>query len=286
MVAKLVVTKSTGEQLFDTSLIAYGLVKSGNMVYIESWTRRELKSAQLDPNDGGNWRESVTTTDGLACPLFGFTVTNCQSPIVFIVGTGCLQGTTRSGNTMTFMYANADNNTKFYCFDLMANNFPGSPFLKTFKNDSTTTFNSMQNPLNVVAAIQAPAAQTSGQVLPYVGGYGFRRSSAAVGGVSTGLYSAADYRVDISVGSGEYAAFLPWSRNAGISDVDSSSYPQYSISEGAYGRIGGISFMFGASGACTQAPGPAIPVATFNSVPTVYPTALVIATAGLPFPFN
>lgn len=283
MAPKLVVTKSTGEQLFDTSLIAYGLVKSGNMSFIEGWQRYFLRSAQLDPNDGSNWAAGSTSQ---SCPMFGFTVVNALSPIVFIVGTGCHNGTIKNGSSLTFLYANADASTKFYCFDLMANNFSGSPFLKTFKSDGTNTFNSLQNPLNVVAAIQAPAPQTSGQVLPYAGGYGFRRSSVVVGGVLTGLYSAADYRIDIAIGSGEYAAFLPWSRSAGISDVDSSSYPQYSISEGAYGRSGGISFMFGASGACTQAPGPAIAVTAFNSIPTVYPTALVIATAGLPFPFN
>ncbi|MDB5995277.1 MAG: hypothetical protein JWP42_2413 [Pseudomonas sp.] len=285
MVARLVVTKSTGEQLFDTSLIAYGLVKSGNMAYIESWTRRTIKSAQLDPNNGGNWNESTVTTDGNFTPMFGFSVANCQSPIAFIVGTGCLNGTYRTGNTMTFLYSNADANTKFYCFDLMANNFSGSPYLKTFKSDGTTTFNSLQYPLNVIGTVQAPAAPVT-PGMPYVGGYSVRRSTV---GTFPSLYDALDGRVDIALTGGvEYAVFLPFTRSCGINDRQANFGGGliYGGVEGAYGRVGGISFMFGASGATTSTPMSGTAGTTFDTIPTVYPTALIIATAGLPFPFN
>jgi hypothetical protein len=291
MVAHLVVTKSTGQQLFDTSLISYGLVKSGYMTYIQSWSRRTLKSIQLDPNDGGNWVESVTTTDGLACPLFGFTVTNCQSPIVFIVGSGCLQGTTRSGNTMTFLYSSADTNTRYYCFDLMADNISGSPLLKTYLASGAISFNSLQNPCNVLGAIQAPgvpAAVNGKYGNPYLNGYVVRRSLPLANGVATGLYAAKDAVVDVALSSGvEYAAFLPWSRFCGLDDAYSGATYSYGVSEGAYGRVGGVSFIFGASGATTQSTtGAGSDGNIYSSIPTTYPTALVVATAGLPFPLN
>ena len=229
-------------------------------------------------------------------PIHGFTVSSAQSPIVFIVGSGCLVGTIRSGSSITFLYCNAGIATKFYCFDLMADNIAGSPFLKTYRDDGVITFNSLQPPLNVVAAIAAPAPPVANdaygrKLLTYDGGRAQKRRWQA--GTTE---SAMDCIVDITLGTGiEYAVFLPWARSAGIIETNpyqSSSGPvtQYSVSEGAYGRIGGISFMFGAAGGTTEAfPGGStwsIPV-SYTSIPVDrFPVALVIGTAGLPFPYN
>lgn len=286
--------KDNGQILFDTSLICYGLVKSGYMTYLSSWTRKVLRSAQLDPNEGASWT-TTTSQSGTASAdsMFGFSVQNALSPIVFIVGTGCLQGTSISGSTMTFFYANADANTKFYCFDLMADNMAGTTFLKTYDVNGRITFNSLQPPLNVSAAIQAPGPGSvdiyGRYITTYAGGYNVHRQTSTGGEVTK-----TDSRVDIAIGSGvEYAAFLPWSRSCRINDLfpgNVFAFTQYSGAEGAYGRTGGISFMFGAAGGTTQAyptvSGQATPC-SFENIPTDrYPVALVITTANMPFPFN
>lgn len=293
--ASLQVFKDNGQLLFDTSLICYGLVKSGNMAYINSWTRKVLKSAQLDPNDGANWTTSTASAStNFADSMYGFTIDNAVSPVVFIVGTGCLQGTSLSGSSMTFYYANADTNTKYYCFDLMADNMAGTTFLKTFDPSGRLTFNSLQPPLNVVGAVQAPAPGALDSFghyrFCYAGGYNVFRQTGTGGDVSK-----MDSRVDIALGAGiEYAAFLSWSRGCRFNDMghpgNAFVFVQYSGAEGAYGRVGGMSFMFGAAGATNQAyPNTSgyLAAPSFENIPTDrYPVALIITTAGLPFPFN
>jgi hypothetical protein len=288
------VSKDNGQLLFDTDLICYGLIKSGYMAFQQSWTRRTLRSAQLDPNDGSNWTASVATSGTAgADALYGFTVYNALSPIVFITGSGCQVGSARSGAALTFFYANADSNTKFYCYDLMQDNIPGGPYLKTWTPDRVLTFNSLQPPLNVVGAVQAPGPggldRFGRYVTTYSGGYNRHRQSQAEGGVTK-----VDSVVDIGLSAGvEYAAYLPWSRSVGISDMYGGNvfpHTMYSGSEGAYGRVGGISFMFGATGGTTQSypstVGYALPYSFFNLPTDRYSVALVITTASLPFPYN
>lgn len=284
--------KDTGEILFDTNLISYGLVKSGYMVYLNSWIRKYLRSAQLDPNDGSNWSETYAVYDtGTGDQMYGFTVYNTISPIVFITGSGTLNGTQVSGNAITFFYSNASANTKFYCFDLMADNFPGSTYLKTWDTNGRITFNSLQPPLNVIAAIQAPGPGTLNQfgryTTCYAGGYNVRRENGQ-GAANAKL----DSIVDIALGAAEYAAYLPWNRSVNIADLfGGNAFPHvnYGGLEGAYGRYGGISFMFGASGGTTQTypstQGYGLPC-SFAQLPDLYPIALVINTAGLIFPYN
>jgi hypothetical protein len=294
MAARLLVTKENGEILFDTTKICYGLVKSGNLAYLENWARYFLRSAQLDPSNGANWApEAATPPRG--DPAYGFTVTNAQSPIVFITGPGCLNGVSRTGNSMTFIYMNADENTRYYCFDLMANNIAGSPYLKTFLEDGRISFNSLQPPLNVIAAVSAPGKpapnggnQSAWYPYTYAGGYNVQRR----GMVAPGYSPALDSRVDIALGGEEYAAHLPWSRAAIC--LNGSASPGYTVSvaEGVYGRNGGITFMFGAAGATTIGTTPAmsdgsVPAGNaFRNIPDLRPTALVIRTAGLPFPYQ
>lgn len=287
------VRKETGELLFDTDYICYGLVKSGYMSYQETWGRRTLRSANLDPNNGANWFPVTVTynpahkTDS----LYGFTIYNSISPIVFIVGPGCLNGTSISGNALTFHYSNADTSTKFYCFDLMANNIPGSPYLKTWDVNGVMTFNSLQPPLNVVYTIQAPPppAPSGGRYwTTYVDGYNYSLNTTANDQYN---WSRLISRIDIPLGAGiEYAAYLPWSRSVGIFDAynlgGSPANMQYGGVEGAFGGVGNMSFIFGASAGTTNA----IPPATFThffSLPVDrFPVALVIKTNNLPFPFN
>lgn len=289
--SNLLVYKDTGELLFNTDLICYGLVKSGYMTYIHSWTRKVLRSAQLDPNDGANW--TTTTAIGYnsyADSIYGFTVYNAISPIVFLTGSGTLMGSAVSGSTITFYYANADTNTRFYCFDLMADTIGGSTALKTWDNTGRLTFNSLQPPLNIIAAIQAPTPGAVDQFgrpkTTYVGGANRIRQASTSGCCQTDSY------VDIALGGEVYAAYLPWSRSCGTYDflAGSVTQEQYSMSEGVYGYNGGITFMFGAAAGTTSArptvAGWSAPISFFNLPTDRYPVALVIRTSDLIFPYN
>lgn len=289
MVARLIVNKETGELLFDTSKICYGLVKSGSMSEIETWPRKYLRSAQLDPNNGANWIDSNRFGD----TMFGFTISNAISPIVFIVGKGCLNGTSRSGSNMTFMYAGGDASTRFYCFDLMADNIPGRPYLKTWNEDRQITFNSLQPPLNIVNAVQAPDPpagndQYGRKLLTYDGGR-MERIRYQTASQDAQMHCVVDVGLDAGV---EYAVFLPFSRSATLwntQTISGSMLSQCGVNEGAYGRVGGISFMFANSGGSPvsyPAMNASVP-ASFTAIPTDrLPVALVIKTAGLPFPYN
>lgn len=297
--SQLVVWKDTSEQLFDTNLISYGMIKSGYMTYIQSWSRREYLRNNENPDYGVNWSPVViynnpTYTD----TLHGFTVYNWISPIVFIVGAGCLNGTVINGDgSMTFLYSNASTSTKFYCFDLMADNIPGSPYLKTWTDAGRITFNSLQPPLNVVAQVQAPGPGRVDQFGRYVTAYanGYSQKEPELGPASPYRKARATSRVDIALTAGvEYAAYLPWSRGCGFNDLYTfngyDNFAQYGAQEGAYGRVGGISFMFGASAGTTNGTpsvaGYSYPFSLLNLPTDRYPVALVISTSNLFFPYN
>jgi len=295
--ADLNVWKNTGELLFDTDLICYGLVKSGYMTYQQTWTRRTLRSAQLDPNNGANWFPVGVIVDPAywTDSLYGFTITGAVSPIVFVVGPGNLNGTSRSGDTITFYYSCASTATKFYCFDLMADDMVGESYLKTWNPAGDITFNSLQPPLNVVAAVPAPALgvpdtgnkPSDWRNPAYSGGYNVSMNS---GNVSD--YARISSRKDIALTAGvEYAAYLPWSRSCGINDPTPNhgfqAYSQHGGQEGAFGRVGGITFMFASTAGTTEQYNVAYSTPSFFSIATDRsPTALVIETSYLPFPFN
>ncbi|RON43555.1 hypothetical protein BK666_21030 [Pseudomonas frederiksbergensis] len=289
MVARLIVNKDTGELLFDTTKICYGLVKSGNFAYLETWPRKYLRSSNLDPNDGSSWSDSFREGDR----MYGFSIANAQSPISFISGKGVLQGTIRTGNTVTFLYGGGDENTKYYCFDLMGNNIAGSPYLKTYTDTGVITFNSLQPPLNIVGTVQAPgpgALDAYGRYpSPYSGGAWqlIRAQNASVD-------SQAQFIVNIQLGAGiQYAVFLPWSRSASgwlASELTGVGGTNYGFAEGAYGRTGGISFMFAPAGATAESfltgVGYTVPGSVQNLPVDRFPQALLIDTATLPFPYN
>lgn len=295
--AQLRAYKENGVLLFDTNLICYGLVKSGYLQYSQSWSRRQLRSNNLDPNNGGNYTPVSVTYDSTHTDgLWSFTIYNQISPIVFITGSGTLNGTSISGNSITFFYSNASNSTKFYCFDLMANNIAGSPYLKTYDTSGRITFNSLQPPLNVIGAIQAPAPGPLDRFGRYTTCYqnGYNARQAELGPASPNRKPRAYSIVDIALGATEYAVNLPFSRSCTINDLFSfngfDSSTQYGMQEGAYGRYGGISFMFGPSAGTSQAPlftsGQALPCSFVNIPTDRYPVALLISTANYPFPYN
>jgi hypothetical protein len=285
----LVVKKDTGELLFDTSKICYGLVKSGYLVAGDVWQRKVLRSITNDPDQGSSYIDSTRAGD----QMFTIAVPNARSPIVFLVGKGCLQGTSLSGSTMTFHYSAASTSTKAYVFDLMADNIAGSPYLKTFTDQGVCTFNSLQPPVNVVAAVQAPAPGPldayGRRILPYAGG-----AWQAIRAQTASVDFQSHFNVDIALTAGiEYAAFLPWSR-AGNGFIDGSltgvNAKVIGFSEGAYGRAGGISFMFGPAGATNSIDISgnqySLPASMANLLVDRFPQALVVATANLPFPYN
>ena len=285
--SKLEVWKTTGEILFNTDLICYGLVKSGYMTFFNYWSRKTLRSAQLDPNNGANWTETTTTSDPRSADaIYGFTVYNCISPIVFLTGPGCLMGSSVSGTTITFYYASTNEATRFYVFDLMADNFAGSTYLKTWDTAGRITFNSLQPPLNIIGAVQAPGQGSLDQFgrpqTTYAGGANRIRQSTPAQQV--------DSYVNIGLGSEEYAAYLPWSRTCSTFDFLSGGGAQYGMAEGCYGYSGGITFMFGAAAGTTNSrpstAGWSAPISFFNLPLDRFPVALVIRTSDLIFPYN
>lgn len=286
----LITRKPDASLLYDTRNISYGLVKSGYLAYIGNWRRLQLRGINVDPNLGSSWTDQGRPGDD----QFGFILDNPQSPIVFLVGRGVVTGVSVSGSTKTFLYAGASASTKFYCFDLMRDDGLSGPALKA-RQEATgvLTFLSRQNPLNVVASIRAPNPGPSDAygrpVTTYSGGRNERIAYRSQSG-SAILHSV----VDISLDAGsEYAAFLPWSRSCGVIDVytfPSGVTTTYGLAEGACGRAGGISFFFAPPGRTTEQnwpPNSASNAYSFHSLPTDrFPSALVIKTAGLPFPFN
>lgn len=295
--AQLRAYRDNGVILFDTNLICYGLIKSGYLEYSQSWTRRELLSSQLDPNNGANYSQvgvyvDSSYTDG----LWAFTVYNAFSPVVFITGSGTLNGTQVSGNAITFFYSNASTSTKFYCFDLMANNIAGSPYLKTYDTTGRLTFNSLQPPINIIGSYLAPNPgpldQYGRNTTCYIGGYNVKQPE--LGPASPFRRPRVNSIIDIPLDPGvEYAANLPFSRSCQINDLfdfnGSGSGTQYSMQEGCYGRTGGISFMFGASAGTSHShisvQNQTVPC-SFQNIPTDrFPTATFIKTSSYPFPY-
>ena len=286
----LVAKKPDGSLLYDTRNISYGLVKSGYLAYIGNWRRLQLRGINVDPNLGSSWTDQGRPGDN----QFGFTLDNPQSPIVFLVGRGTATGVSVSGTAKTFLYAGGSASTKFFCFDLMRDDGLSGPALKA-RNEATglLTFLSRQRPLNVIASIRAPnpgPVDSYGRpVTTYAGGRNEKIAYQNQDGPAI-LHSV----VDISLESGlEYAAFLPWSRSCGVIDsytLSSVYTTTYGLTEGACGRLGGISFFFAPPGRTTQQDWPPNSASfpySFHSLPTDrFPSALVIKTAGLPFPFN
>jgi len=268
------VMKADNTLLFDTSKITYGLLRSGYLVSGDPWYRKKLRSAQLDPSNGANWTDDTNLPD----PQWYFSIDNSVSPILFIVGDGCLNGTSVSGNTRTYIFGNASANTKVYAFDVMRD-IGTPPRLRTWLDTGVLTFNSYMPPLNIAFAVQPPglgAASGTAVKTTYAGGYNQTVRSDA----PPIQYS----HYQMPLGNEEFAAYLTFSRTGAC--VPEAGTSGFSVFEGAGGYVGGVKFMFGPSGGTTSTliGGQFI---GYYSVPVDrMPTALVIRTANLPFPFG
>lgn len=280
MSARLLINKEDGNLLIDTEKITYGLLKSGYLELLTMWPRLDLRSGQLDPSSPSSWKES-TVRDS----VFGFSVSGAVAPIVFISGLGSACGSSKSGDTTTFYFIGATTATKYYYFDTMRNTIFGAG-LKCYDEAGVLTFNSLQRPLNIVATVTAPnrPAQYPGlpgyYTAPYIG------ASVTNGSISPGAAANVLVRVTVPLAAGEYAASISFSRSAGMGARD-SYYPYLmTIQEGAGGVSGGVQFMFCVAARTTELISNSYPNGFFNIPVDRYPTALVIRTEDLPFPFN
>lgn len=284
--ANLTVRKEDGSLLFDTNKISYGLIKSGNLVSAGNWSRYVCTSnaCRQDPGWGGNW-----TPKNFGDQVFSFSVVGAKSPIVFITGGGCLAGTKVEGNVKTFYYGGtASASTKFYCFDLMREGGTG-PALRTYRDDRTLTFNSRQVPLNIFQAVRAPDRGNEYSNF-YIRGFYY---TAYQGGYNWQAGEFVTTSVDIPIpGGGDVAACLPWSRSC-AAEINDVLWYRMALTEGAFGGSGKITFQFAVASETTF--GEVNPTSSpanrgvpfFANIPTDrYPTALVIKTEGLPFPFE
>ncbi len=273
MAAGLRVYKENGSLLLDTEKITYGLLKSGYLSQLTTWPRLFYRSDNLDPNDPSSYQEGNPRD-----PVFGFSVNGAVAPIVFITGPGSTSGASKSGDVTSFYYLGADASTKFYYFDTMRNTETGAG-LKCFSQGGELTFNSLQYPLNIIASVQAPLP---GPTIPNTSGQRF--SPYAGGSVSVSSSNGPLAEVLVPISGGEFAASITFTRSCGFSG--DRPYPYLcGLQEGAYGVSGGVRFMFRLGGRTTEYL--RVGANTFLDLPTDrYPTALVIRTETLPFPFN
>ncbi|RYD93203.1 MAG: hypothetical protein EOP50_11485 [Sphingobacteriales bacterium] len=266
--------------LFDTERICYGLKKSAFLQFIEYWPMKYLKSAQLDPNQGSNWG------DGAAIwPVYGIALNNWKSPMAFLVGDGSPCGEKLVNGVKTLLFIGASENTKCFVFDLMSDDGPITGMKCFRESDGGLSFNSAQPPLNIIASVRAPnpgppvVSGSETRYTAYVNGYNFF--------ANPGYHVIKSY-VDVPLGGGELAACISFTRSAGCSGdhaLGGSRY--YSAQEGAFGYIGGVRFMFTIAAAGTDAILGGAPYNYWNRIPLDrFPTALVVRTTGLPFPFN
>lgn len=288
----LQVLKEDGNPLFSTDMISYGLLKSGYCSEQTRWPRLYLRSAQLDPSKRKNWAEF--TDWSRMDRIYGFTVQDAIAPIVFINGSGVQCGSSLSGNTTTFYFIGANSSTKYYYFDTMRDT-TGAEGLKCWTESGVLTFNSAQPPLNVVTSLQAPPPPTpyAGRyyALPYEGGTrSFENFTPADAGAPTYLVC----KKFMSIGPGEFAASITFSRNIGSGRMDFAGVPAgtpsyvflQSNADGAFGTTGGIYFMTCDAPRTTQLLSSTYAQSFFDIPQDRYPNALVIRSDILPFPFN
>lgn len=276
LMAGLKVRKLDGTMLLDSEKITYGLVKSGYLTQGEIWPRKRIRSINLDPSQGTSWADDAA---GTGDQQWTFTVPDCVAPMLFLVGDGCLNGVSASGNTRTYIFGNASGSTKVYAFDQMREMGSGPRLRCRNVGTGAITFNSYMVPLNIIAQVTAPGPGTQ-QGNSYVTAYAGGNNELIKGSYPSIQYS----RVRVPLGNEEYAVHLPFSRNAAV--VDNSDAMGYSVIEGAGGYAGGVQFMFGPAGGSpsTQAGGQR--VGYYAMVLDRMPVALVTRTSNLPFPFN
>lgn len=285
MAGKFVSYREQDRQLlFDTEFICYGLRKSGYLRFIENWPQKTLRSSQLDPNNGANWVSDSSPRE----PIYGVSLAKWSSPIAFLVGDGSPCGEAIVNGEKTLLFVGASAATKVYVFDLMTDDGPITG-MKCFRDSPwELTFNSGQPPLNIIASVEAPALGPL--VAP---GYDYRYTAYSGGynlmiGTNGGTtYFQMKSCVDVPVVAGELAAAITFTRSAACNGSYSGSGGfEVGSQEGAFGYVGGIRFMFTVAAATTSSIVGSYPYNYWRAIPELLPRALVIRTAGLPFPFN
>lgn len=281
----------TGELLFDTNYLTYGLVKADFMEEVRYWPRWSLSSIDLNPNDPASYSQTQALD-----PIYGFSVVGAVSPIVFIQGSGVEYGSSKLGDVTTYYFAKAGPGTKYFCYDRMQD-FGPSAGLKTFADDeaNTLTFNSIQPPLNIVAFLTPPAPARNS-----LGNYshvytGASKNFSRAPGVTKGTAYLTD-SFSMPVGTAGYAASITFSRTYSIGRHDTSPPRAAAPNMAASSYLGGMEGCFGTATGVTfiaiDAPrtqmivgSNAIPT-QYGDVPSLLPNALVIKADALPFPYD
>lgn len=277
MVSKLRIRRNDNTLVLDSQYVTLGLVKSGYMQDLGSW-QRYRRTAINNP--------AMIPADGNFDPVHGFTV-KAQAPLVFISGQGVFQNSSRSGEFETFYFAGASTSTRYYVYDLMSDRGAGTK-LRLRDISGRVTFDSEQIPLNVIGSVTPPGPSAYNSTLlgydsPYLGGTKF-----SYGG---GNLATVGCTYSIYLGTGNYAASLPWGRGASHTAPESWT-TSFGCSEGAYGNGNYITFIFytdaGASfNSFYQGSFPGFSPPTFFLVPTDrVPSATFIEISQLPFPFD
>jgi hypothetical protein len=276
--------ESDQELLFDTDLICYGLRKSGYLQFVANWSQKYIRSIGLDPNNGANWYDDPSPRE----PIYGISLSKWASPLAFLVGDGSPCGEMLVGGVKTLLFVGASANTKAYVFDLMTDDGPVTG-LKCFRDSpSELTFNSGQPPLNIIASVEAPppgplvSPSYDFRYTAYAGGY-----NAIIGTNGGTTYFQMKSYANVPVAAGELAAAITFTRSAACNGSHSGSGGgEVGSQEGACGYNGGVRFMFTVAAATTETVTGGFPYDYWRGIPALLPRALVIRTAGLPFPFN
>ncbi|MFS1292008.1 hypothetical protein ACLRDI_30310 [Pseudomonas piscis] len=196
--AALIARNPDGSILYDTSKSIYGLIKSGPVEFAEAWRR-------IQPAGGPHiYYDNI----------YKFVVKNAISPIVFVTGACNQPIISKEGDSTVFYFAGQVADIKVYCFDLMAPIFTG-PALKTRAKDGSFTFNSLQQPLNIIGTSTAPpppqAEDQWGTPFGRAGYYRVVVPQYNVGGSYLGGYPEYGFIYQLNP-SKTYAAYIPWSR--------------------------------------------------------------------------
>nr|BFD43162.1 hypothetical protein FFPRI1PSEUD_46610 [Pseudomonas sp. FFPRI_1] len=267
----LIARDESGNVLYDTSKSIYGLIKSGPVEYAGTWRRFQPSGAVSVYYDN----------------IYKFEVEGAISPLVFVTGASNKPFQSKEGSKTVFYFAGQVDGIKVYCFDVMRPIFTG-PALKTRKDDGRFTFNSLQQPLNVIGASTppAPASFPNGTQVPFSGGSIGVLISQPTGSTLGGVLWAY-YTVNLDA-SKTYAAHIPWDRGCGfVSQLGSDTVFRGAVHEGCYGQQGSIVHCMWNSPETTYAGVHSTTPQGFTSLlADRRPSCSYIDTAEYPYPFN
>nr|WP_314872225.1 hypothetical protein [uncultured Pseudomonas sp.] len=275
--------KDDGTLLFDIDRISYGLLKSGYLNLVDRWGRYYLKSAQLPPNEEGSYEYRE-----LLDPICGISISDGVSPIVFLVGDGKPCGESLNGNVRTLYFQGCKPNTKAFVFDLMRD-VGERTGMECYDANGRLSFTTGMPPLNIIAAVNPPAisapvvANSDQRWTPYVGG----ANEASGREWSSGDFPQVKGAAYVPVVAGELAAYLTFSRSAGVTHGrDFNGINKLSANEGCGGSSGGVRFFFSPSASSLSTIFTNNDTIWFDIPTDRQPQALVIRASDYPFPFR